>query len=118
VLTELLLVSLIFFGLPLVSYAGEHISIDLLDRMIGPSLAPLQRVAIALFCAAASALLCHLLWRKAEFAAGTGEVTAAFGIPVAAILYPMSVLTGIMAAAFVISLFAQPGVSRASPNPD
>ena len=33
--TELLLVVLIFAGLPLVSYADEHVTMDFIDRMLG-----------------------------------------------------------------------------------
>jgi TRAP-type C4-dicarboxylate transport system permease small subunit len=116
VITEILLVSLIFFGLPVVTYHNEHIAIDLLDRFVRPAMAPVQHVAIALFCALASALLCYLLWRKAQFTAGSGEVTPAFGIPVSFILYPMSVLTGAMAVAFVVSLFTRRAAASLSPD--
>jgi TRAP-type C4-dicarboxylate transport system permease small subunit len=35
-LTELLLLVLIFAGLPLVSHAGEHVTMDFIDRWLAP----------------------------------------------------------------------------------
>src|SRR5918992_3564347 len=35
-LTELLLLVLIFAGLPLVSHADEHVTMDFIDRWLGP----------------------------------------------------------------------------------
>ena len=59
--TELMLVVLIFAGLPLVSYADEHVTMDFIDRLLGPAgRARLQR-AVHVACAAIMALLAWLV---------------------------------------------------------
>jgi len=64
--TELMLLVLIFAGLPLVSYANEHALMDFIDRMLP---APLQRGlvrVVELVCAATMGLLAWLVWLKAN----------------------------------------------------
>jgi TRAP-type C4-dicarboxylate transport system permease small subunit len=64
--TELLLLVLIFAGLPLVTYADEHALMDFIDRLLGPrGTAALERVVQAV-CAAVMFLLAWLVWLKAD----------------------------------------------------
>jgi len=64
--TELLLLVLIFAGLPLVSFADEHALMDFIDRLLGPrALRGLERAVHAL-CAAVMFLLAWLAWLKAD----------------------------------------------------
>ena len=64
--TELLLLVLIFAGLPLVTYADEHALMDFIDRLLGPrGTAGLERGVQAL-CAAVMFLLAWLVWLKAD----------------------------------------------------
>jgi TRAP-type C4-dicarboxylate transport system permease small subunit len=64
--TELMLVILIFAGLPLVSFADEHAVMDFIDRLLGPgALGALRRVVQA-GCAAFMFLLAGLVWVKAD----------------------------------------------------
>jgi TRAP-type C4-dicarboxylate transport system permease small subunit len=65
-MTELLLLVLIFAGLPLVTYSDEHAVMDFIDRPLGPrGTEVLQRLVQAL-CAAAMGLLAWLVWLKAD----------------------------------------------------
>ena len=64
--TELMLVVLIFAGLPLVSFADEHAVMDFVDRLLGPrGRRRLQRVVHGLN-AALMFLLTWLMWLKAD----------------------------------------------------
>ena len=64
--TELMLLVLIFAGLPLVSFSDEHAVMDFIDRVLGPraqrSLARIVQAACAVFMF----LLAWLVWRKAD----------------------------------------------------
>ncbi|MGH7185533.1 MAG: TRAP transporter small permease [Pseudomonadota bacterium] len=65
-ITELMLLVLIFAGLPLVSFSDEHAVMDFVDRLLGPRgqrrLERLVQVVNALFMF----LLTWLVWRKAD----------------------------------------------------
>jgi len=64
--TELMLLMLIFAGLPLVSFGDEHAVMDFVDRLVrGPALGRLQRVVHAA-SAAFMFLLAWLTWLKAD----------------------------------------------------
>ncbi len=64
--TELMLLVLIFAGLPLVSFSDEHAVMDFVDRLLGPRgqrrLERVVQVVNALFMF----LLTWLVWRKAD----------------------------------------------------
>ena len=73
--TELMLLVLIFAGLPLVSHADEHVTMDFIDRMLTPrATAALVRVVHAL-CAAVMFFLAWQVWIKATRIAGYGDTT-------------------------------------------
>jgi len=65
-ITELMLVILIFAGLPLVSFSDEHAVMDFIDRILGPrGQRSLQR-AVQAVNAAFMFLLAWLTWLKAD----------------------------------------------------
>jgi TRAP-type transport system small permease protein len=65
-ITELMLLVLIFAGLPLVSFADEHAVMDFIDRLLGArGQGRLQR-GVQLVNAAFLFLLTWLVWRKAD----------------------------------------------------
>jgi TRAP-type transport system small permease protein len=64
--TELMLLVLIFAGLPLVSFSDEHAVMDFIDRLLGRrGQVRLQRV-VQVGNAAFMLLLAWLVWRKAD----------------------------------------------------
>ena len=64
--TQLMLVVLIFAGLPLVSFSDEHAVMDFVDRLLGPrGQRALQRV-VHVVSAAFMFLLTWLMWLKAD----------------------------------------------------
>ena len=64
--TELMLVVLIFAGLPLVSYADEHALMDFIDRLLGARGQRRLERAVQITSAAFMFLLTWLVWRKAD----------------------------------------------------
>jgi TRAP-type C4-dicarboxylate transport system permease small subunit len=93
--TELLLVVLIFAGLPLVSYADEHVTMDFIDRLLGPGArARLQR-GVHVVSAAIMALLAWLVWLKADRIWGYRDATDVLRIVYGPFVYFMAVMIGL-----------------------
>ena len=87
--TELMLLVLIFAGLPLVTRADEHVTMDLVDRYLGARLRALWARAVELGCAALMFMLTWLMWGKAQRVAGYGDTTDVLRIAVAPFVYFM-----------------------------
>jgi TRAP-type C4-dicarboxylate transport system permease small subunit len=96
-MTELLMVVVIFAGLPLVSLAGEHIVFDSLDPWLPKWLRRAQGLLIDAVCVIALLGLAWLMWGKAAEMAGYGETTAQLKLPKALFVYGMSVLCAVTA---------------------
>jgi TRAP-type C4-dicarboxylate transport system permease small subunit len=64
--TELLMVVLIYAGLPLVAFADEHAVMDFVDRLLGPRGQDALQRTVQLLNAAFMFLLTWLMWRKAD----------------------------------------------------
>jgi len=64
--TELMLLVLIFAGLPLVSFSDEHAVMDFIDRLLGPRGQRALLRAVDALNAAFMFLLTWLMWRKAD----------------------------------------------------
>ena len=65
-ITELLLLSLIFAGLPLASRAGEHVTLDFIDRALAPWGRRLLRRLMDLVCGTVLLGLAWRVWVKAD----------------------------------------------------
>jgi TRAP-type C4-dicarboxylate transport system permease small subunit len=96
-MTELLMVMVIFAGLPLVSLAGEHVVFDSLDRLLPRGARRLQGLVVDVCCAAGLLGLAWLMWTMASQMAGYGETTAQLKLPKAPFVYGMSVLCAVTA---------------------
>ena len=93
--TELLLLVLIFAGLPLVTYADEHALMDFIDRLLGPrATAGFERVVQAL-CAAVMFLLAWLVWLKADRIWAYRDATDVLRIVYGPFVYFMAVAIGL-----------------------
>ena len=97
-LTELLMVAVIFAGLPLVSLQGEHVVFDSLDSRLSPLQRRVQQFLVDALCAAALAGMAWLMWVKAGQMASYGDITAQLKLPVGPFVYAMSVLCALTAA--------------------
>jgi TRAP-type C4-dicarboxylate transport system permease small subunit len=104
--TELLMVVVIFAGLPLVSLHGEHIVFDSLDRVLPRWLRRAQVMAIDALCAVLLGAVAWMLWVKAGQVAEFGDTTAQLKIPQAPFIYGMSVLCGLTALVHGLLVFA------------
>jgi TRAP-type C4-dicarboxylate transport system permease small subunit len=93
--TELMLVVLIFAGLPLVSYSDEHAVMDFIDRLLGPTGRPALWRAIQVLCAAFMLLLAWLLWLKAARISAYRDATDVLRIPYGPFVYLMALMVGL-----------------------
>ena len=73
--TELMLVVLIFAGLPLVAFADEHAVMDFIDHLLGPRGRTLLQRGIHALSAAFMGLLTWLMWIKAGRIWDYGDAT-------------------------------------------
>lgn len=97
--TELLMLVVIFFALPLASLRGEHVFFDLLDSMLPARLRRLQSRISNAFCAALLIGAAWLVFERAQRTAEYGDMTAQLQISIAEFHYMagvMLVLTAIM----------------------
>ena len=93
--TELMLVVLIFAGLPLVSYAGEHALMDFIDRLLGARQQRLLERLVQAACAAVMFLLAWLVWLKADRIWAYRDATDVLRIVYGPFVYFMAVMIGL-----------------------
>jgi TRAP-type C4-dicarboxylate transport system permease small subunit len=94
-ITELMLVVLIFAGLPLVSDADEHALMDFIDRLLGPRALGRLRRAVHVGCAAIMFLLAWLVWLKADRIWAYRDATDVLRVPYGPFVYFMAVMIGL-----------------------
>jgi TRAP-type C4-dicarboxylate transport system permease small subunit len=93
--TELMLLVLIFAGLPLVSYADEHALMDFVDRLLGPRARRLLQGLVHAVCAAVMFLLAWLVWLKADRIWAYRDATDVLRIVYGPFVYFMAVMIGL-----------------------
>ncbi len=89
--TELMLVVLIFAGLPLVSFADEHAVMDFIDRVLGPRARRRLQRGVQAVNTAFMFLLAWLVWRKADRIWGYRDATDVLRIVYGPFVYFMAV---------------------------
>ena len=104
-LTELLMVAVIFAGLPLVSLHGEHVVFDSLDRWVPAGLRRAQQALVDLLCAALLLGLAWVMLAKGGQMIEYGDTTAQLKLPVGPFVYLMSMLCALTAAVHVMLAF-------------
>jgi TRAP-type C4-dicarboxylate transport system permease small subunit len=105
-LTELLMVVVIFAGLPLVSLRGEHVVFDSLDPLLERTLRRAQGLVVDLLVTTLLAGMAWLMWSKAGQMAGFGDTTAQLKIPQSPFVYLMCGLLGVTALVHLLLAFA------------
>jgi TRAP-type transport system small permease protein len=93
--TELMLLVLIFAGLPLVSYADEHAVMDFIDRLLGRRGQWALQATVHVLCAAMLFLLTWLVWRKADRIWDYRDATDVLRIVYGPFVYFMAVMIGL-----------------------
>lgn len=104
-ITELMLLTLIFAGLPLASRAGEHVTLDFIDKLFGNEARRLLHRLIDLVCGGIILALAWRVWVKAGKIGTYGDTTEVLRVPVAPFVYFMAVMvavTGIVHLARVV----------------
>ncbi|WP_240722556.1 TRAP transporter small permease [Poseidonocella sp. HB161398] len=92
-LTELLLVSVIFLGLPAVCLDDEQVTVDLLVSAFPDWVQPWRKAALALVSATVLGVVAWRLWLHGAQIAGYNSVTNSLRIPVAPFAYGTAVCT-------------------------
>jgi TRAP-type C4-dicarboxylate transport system permease small subunit len=93
--TELMLLVLIFAGLPLVSFSDEHATMDFIDRILGPRSQRWLERAVQLTNAAFMFLLTWLVWGKADRIWAYRDSTDVLRIVYGPFVYFMAVTLGL-----------------------
>lgn len=91
-LTELGLLVLIFAGLPLVSRADEHVTMDFIDRALPPRARMAYLRLVHVLTAAVMLALAWLMWLKAGKIAEYADTSQSLGIPLAPFVYFMAIM--------------------------
>ena len=107
-ITELMMVILIFAGLPLVSRKDEHVTVDLIEHVLPTRVRKALRIIADLVCGAALLGMCWLMWRKAGEVVGYGDVTAALRVVLWPFVYFMSALALVTALIHFYKAFRRP----------
>ena len=106
--TELGLLVLIFAGLPLVSHADEHVTMDFIDRILPDRVRRAWIRAMHAICAAIMFFLAWQVWIKADRIAGYGDTTDVLLIPVGPFVYFMAVMIALTGVVHVFKFFIHP----------
>ena len=105
-ITELALLVLIFAGLPLVSHADEHVTMDFIDRILPGWLADLWVRGAHAACAAVMFFLTWQVWLKAAKISSYGDTTEVLRIEVGPFVYFMAVMIALTGVVHVFKIFA------------
>jgi len=111
--TELMLLVLIFAGLPLVSHADEHVTMDFIDRMLPEAGRRFLVRLVHAVCAAVMFFLTWQVWIKAGRIAGYGDTTDVLKIAVGPFVYFMAAMILLTGLVHLYKMFA-PGEARAT----
>jgi TRAP-type C4-dicarboxylate transport system permease small subunit len=114
--TEILLLVLIFAGLPLVSRADEHVTMDFVDRAIGPQALGFVIRAAHAGCAALLLALAWFAWLKAGKIAAYADTTESLKIPVAPFVYFMAVMIALAGLIHVWKIFVPGSLTENGPD--
>jgi TRAP-type C4-dicarboxylate transport system permease small subunit len=112
-LTELALLVLIFAGLPLVSHADEHVTMDFIDRILPARAVGVWVRAVHALCAAIMFFLAWQLSVKAGKISAYGDTTDVLRILVGPFIYFMTAMVALTGAVHILKVF-YPGAARAS----
>jgi len=100
-LTRLFMAIIVFASLPMVSWKGENISVDLLDTFLSKRLAYWRDVAFDLFSGIVLIWPAIRVWELAERSRKYGDVTEYLNLPQHYIAWFISVFTVTTAVAFI-----------------
>ncbi len=91
-MSELLMLAVIFFGLPLCSLKSEHVVFDLLDKLLPKFLSLYQHQIAQVISALLLGGAAWLVWNRAQRTLDQGDITAQLLIPMGPFYYAAAVL--------------------------
>ena len=100
-LTRLSMAIMVFAALPLVSWKGQHIVVDLIDPLFSEKLARLRDIIIDLSCGILLFWPAQRVWVLAERSREFGDVTEYMGLPQYLIGWFIAAFSFLTAATFV-----------------
>jgi TRAP-type C4-dicarboxylate transport system permease small subunit len=101
-LTEIALVAVTFLLYPQIAYRQTHISIDLLDNLMGVAAQRVQQFVGNALGATVFAAMARRLWISAGRTMSYGDVTPFLRLELGPVIYFMAVMSGITAIAFAL----------------
>jgi TRAP-type transport system small permease protein len=104
-ITELTLLVLIFAGLPLVSHADEHVTMDFIDRILPERLRGVWIRAMHGICAAIMFFLTWQVWIKATRIASYADTTDVLRITIGPFVYFMALMIALTGVVHVFKIF-------------
>jgi TRAP-type transport system small permease protein len=111
-ISELLMLALIFIGLPLCSLRSEHVIFDLLDNFIPNFLSRYQHGLANFICAILLLGGTWLVWGRASRTVDQGDMTAQLQIPLAPFYYGTALMLLVTAMVHVFLAFQAPMVDQ------
>lgn len=104
-ITELTLLVLIFAGLPLVSHADEHVTMDFIDRILPPGARAVWIRVMHAICAAIMFFLTWQVWIKATRIASYSDTTDVLRITLGPFVYFMAIMIALTGAVHLYKVF-------------
>ncbi|MEC9011034.1 MAG: TRAP transporter small permease [SAR324 cluster bacterium] len=96
-LTEIMMAMLIFAGLPLVSRANQHVTVNLIVGILSPIILHFQRLITQAIMAVVLAVMAWRMWIKAEEMLEQGDETAYLLLPIAPVAFFMTLMMAVSA---------------------
>ena len=106
-ITELTLLVLIFAGLPLVSHADEHVTMDFIDRILPPGVREVWLRLMHGACAAIMFFLAWQVWLKATRIAEYADTTDVLRITIGPFVFFMAAMIALTGAVHIFKIFAR-----------
>ncbi len=100
-LTRIFMAIIVFASLPMVSWKGQHIIVDLMDPLFSMRAARVRDILIDLICGAALLWPAKRVWDLAERSRDFGDVTEYMGFPQHLIEWFIAAFTAIAAVTFI-----------------
>ncbi|MFT0545500.1 TRAP transporter small permease [Allopusillimonas ginsengisoli] len=117
-LIELLMITVIFSSIPLMTRVHGHITVDSFSHFMSPAVLRAQDRLAAVIAAVVSGFLTWVTLQKARSTADYGDITPLLHIPLAPFVYFMAVLLALDAVYQLINLFSPPGQQQDTPTYD